>query len=89
MMSLLPTMDLPPEAQRALGEISLGIIALIQSLILPTAFLYIALLALIKRRMKEFEVTTWFSIVTFLLNSWREVVNCSSLRSIQLFAGGL
>lgn len=89
MVDWLNALDLSPEAQHALGEMSTGMKMLIRSLLLPTAFLYFALWLLVKGRMREFKVTIWFSIFTFLLNSWIMVVQCSALRSMQLFAGEL
>ncbi|KAM5443037.1 hypothetical protein MferCBS31731_001911 [Microsporum ferrugineum] len=79
-------LEASPAAQRALAEAGCDIRQGLISLILPAALLYLALYALVKKRMALFMALDWMAICAFMANGMLVVLECSVARSLQLFA---
>ncbi|KAK2741775.1 hypothetical protein FQN57_005519 [Myotisia sp. PD_48] len=78
--------DLSPEAREALREAASNIRLGLLSLVIPTALLYFALYALVKKNLKLFRLLDWLAVYTFYLSSAMVVLKCAAIRSLQLFA---
>lgn len=78
---------LSPEAQGVLNEVGSNIRTGFFSLVIPTAILYLALYALVKKKLSLFEKLDLLAILAFLCSSFVVVLECSAVRSLQLFAG--
>lgn len=85
--ALYSRLQLSPEGRAALVEIWGHLGTCVLSLLVPTAILYLAIYALVRKRVAVFETLSWLSIGVFLLSSWAVVVDCSVVRSLQLFGG--
>ena len=75
------------EAERTLVRVGRDVNTGILSLVLPATGLYIALYALTKNKMKLFEILTLLASVGFIWSSLIVVLECSLMRSVQLFVG--
>ncbi|EFR02194.1 hypothetical protein MGYG_05197 [Nannizzia gypsea CBS 118893] len=75
-----------PAAQRVLSEAGSDIKKGLVSLMIPAALLYLALYALVKKKMGVFVMLDWMAICAFAANGTLVVLECSVARSLQLFA---
>ncbi|EAS36973.3 uncharacterized protein CIMG_02327 [Coccidioides immitis RS] len=80
-----PVPSLSSDAREALTEMAHSIWQGAISLLLPTVLLYLALYALVKRRVKVYENLSVVAMFAFAVSSIVMVVPCSTVRSLQLF----
>jgi hypothetical protein len=78
---------LSQDARRALPEIFSSIGICVLSLLPPACILYLAMLALTKRKIWAFERLSWLSVVSFLSISWMVPIRCAVVKSLQLWGG--
>ncbi|KAK2834923.1 hypothetical protein FQN49_006779 [Arthroderma sp. PD_2] len=75
-----------PAAQGALAEAGADIRDGLTSLTIPAILLYLALYALVKKKIRLFEILDWLAIGSFIGSGKLVVLECSVVRSLQLFA---
>ena len=86
-MALFTSLQLSDEGRAALADIRAHFETALLSLLVPTFILYLTMYALVKKRIRTFEYLSWLSVAAFLFSSWAVVVECSAIRSLQLFGG--
>lgn len=74
------------EARDALLDLAANFRAGLLSLMIPTFTLYLALYALVKKRIPLFEKLDILAVCGFLCSSMLVPLECSTVKSLQLFA---